>query len=210
MKSMMACILYCAALCAGAVESARTMVFLSPEKSSFWHTATNDSITVPIPFPEGATRAELSVVGVKYERVYSDISDAWFTFSVPAATTPETENVYELTLAFNDAAATTMSARLGMIAGLDDEGAGSTRCIAPVESLAWPHAKGRAVLPVPCGTTSLTIDGVDTDTGLDGAQGWYALDGIRQGVRKTLALTSGETLYSATILGTGGMLLLFR
>jgi hypothetical protein len=41
-----------------------TFVFIKPETSFFWHTATNSTMTLPVDFPEGATSATLVVTGM--------------------------------------------------------------------------------------------------------------------------------------------------
>jgi len=48
------------------LTSEPTFVFLRPETSSFWNTATNNTMTVPIDFPSGATSASLAVSGVGF------------------------------------------------------------------------------------------------------------------------------------------------
>lgn len=94
--------------------SERTFVFLRPETSSFWHTATNSTLTLPIYYPIGATRAALTVSGVKYS--YSTnlpANTAEFDLELPAPTSPQSENVYDLTLAFDNGASRTALYRGG-------------------------------------------------------------------------------------------------
>ena len=67
-----------------------TFVFLRPETSSFWRTAFDSEITVPVDFPEGSDTATLRVSGLGYEREYADITAAdlgenGFTFTLPQA-----------------------------------------------------------------------------------------------------------------------------
>ena len=198
-------------LSVGATEltSEPTFVFLRPETSSFWHTATNNTMTVPIDFPAGATSARLYVSGVKYNCVYDEISASEFTFELPPAESPETENVYDLRLEFNDASGTFRTAKLGLIQGLSPDAEGVTRCIAPASGRLWAKAKGRAVLPIPYGTTSFTVNGTETATGLDGAQGWYALP-ITADQDTSLTLIANAVQYSASIHGQGGVIIIFR
>jgi hypothetical protein len=198
-----------AALAVGAMEltSEPTFVFLCPETSSFWHTATNNVMTVPVDFPEGATSASLQVSGVAYSRLYENIVTNSFTFELPPAESEDAENVYDLALAFNDSAGTVRTAKLGLIQGLSPDSEGSTRCLAPAEGDVWDTIKKRAVLPIPYGTESFTmsVNGgtvTEVDTGLNGAQGWYALkpntdDSV------SLSLVAGGINYAATLLGQG-------
>ena len=197
---------------AAKLSSEPTFVFLRPETSSFWNTATNSTMTLPIDYPNGATKATLTVNGVGYNRVYPDIAAPQDSIEIdlPVPDSPKTENVYELTLAFDNGAAP-RSAKLGLIKGLDSGAKGSTRCIAPAEGKVWSKATDRAVLPIPYGTTSFTINGVEHDTGLDGAQGWYALSPIERGETITLSCLADGVSYAASILGGGnGFMLIYK
>ena len=193
------------------IESEPTFVFLRPEMSSFWNTATNNTMTVPIDYPVGATSATLAIRGLAYQRDYLNITGVdEFSFELPAVTSPETENVYDLALTFNDAEQTVRTAKLGLVQGLSPDAEGTTRCLAPTGSKVWNKVKGRAVLPIPYGMTSFKINGVDTDTGLDGAQGWYALKG-RSGETYSLSLMAGGVQHFASLVGlSDGLMLIFK
>ncbi len=188
------------------LTSEATFVFLRPETSSFWNTATNNTMTVPIDYPTGATSAALSVCGLGYHCVYGDIQTNEYTFELPAATSPETENVYDLTLTFDNGVKRT--AKLGLVQGLSPDSEGTTRCLAPAGSKVWDKVKGQAVLPIPYGMRTLKINGVDTDTGLDGAQGWYALGRIEPNEAVTLSGVAGGVEYAASLLGGGAGLMM--
>lgn len=193
------------------LTSEPTFVFLRPETSSFWNTATNNTMTVPVDYPSGATAATLAVSGLGYAQTYAGITGDEFTFALPTPTSPETENVYDLTLTFNDAAATTRTAKLGLVQGLSPDAEGTTRCLAPATAKVWRKATGRAVLPIPYGTTSFTVNGVETDTGLNGAQGWFAIGGINPNENVSLSLMAGGVEYAASLLGGGaGLMLIFK
>lgn len=195
---------------AAKLSSEPTFVFLRPETSSFWNTATNSTMTLPIDYPNGATKATLTVNGVGYNRVYSDLTGDSIEIDLPVPDSPKTENVYELTLAFDNGVAS-RTAKLGLIQGLDSGAKGSTRCIAPSVGRVWSKATGRAVLPIPYGTTSFTVNGVEHDTGLDGAQGWYALSPIESGETITLSCLADGVSYAASILGgRNGMFLIIK
>jgi len=194
---------------AAELTSEPTFVFLQPDTSSFWNTATNSTMTVPIDFPEGAVKATLSVSGPGYAREYADIAEDEFELVLPAPTSPETENVYDLTLTFDTGVVRT--AKLGLIQGLSPDAEGTTRCLAPQSAKVWQKVKGRAVLPIPYGTTSFTVNGVETDTGLGGAQGWYAIDGLGFGHDVSLGLVAGGVQYAASLIGgPGGLMLIMK
>jgi len=96
--------LLCGSLLAGdGTASNRTFVQLRPVQNSFWHTATNATLTLPVTYPHGATKASLAVRGVGYSRDYADITGDEFTLNLPPAAGPADENVYRLTLTFETA-----------------------------------------------------------------------------------------------------------
>ena len=164
-----------AALFADTGDSNRAVVLLRPDETSFWRTATNSVIAVPVDMPPMATSATLTVRGVKYGKEYEISSSGDFIVSLPPAFSAKDENVYDMTLAFNDG--TVRRAKLGLVQGYAaGSGAGAfTRLLSPKGDVKWNGVQRRAVLPIPYGMTSLMVNGVATDTGLGGAQGWYAL-----------------------------------
>ena len=187
---------------AAKLSSEPTFVFLRPETSSFWNTATNSTMTLPIDYPSGATKATLTVNGVGYTRVYPNLTADSIEIDLPVPDSPKAENVYELSLTF-DNGAPSRTAKLGLIKGLDSGAKGSTRCIAPAQGKVWSTATDRAVLPIPYGTTSFTVNGVEHDTGLGGAQGWYALSPIAPGATITLSCLADGVSYAASVMGGG-------
>ena len=191
---------------AAKLSSEPTFIFLKPETSSFWNTATNSSMTLPIDYPNGASVATLSVKGVDYDRTYLNITEDSFDLELPAPDSPKTENVYDLTLTFNDG--TVRTAKLGLIQGLDSGAKGSARCLAPADGRVWNTAKYRAVLPIPYGMESFSVrlnDGSweNIDPGLNGAQGWYALSPIRRGDSISLSYIADGMSHVASLLGGG-------
>ena len=188
------------------ITSEPTFVFLRPETSSFWNTATNSTMTLPIDYPRGATKATLTVSGVGYAtKTYSNLTESSFELELPIPDSPQHENVYDLTLTFDDG--TVRTAKLGLIQGLSPDSEGSTRCLAPAEGDVWNTIKKSAVLPIPYGTESLTmsVNGgtvTDVDTGLNGAQGWYAFRPAA-GDSVSLSLMVDGINYAATLLGKG-------
>ncbi len=195
------------------ITSEPTFVFLRPETSSFWNTATNSTMTLPIDYPAGATKATLTVSGVGYDtKTYPNLTDSSFELELPVPNSPQAENVYDLTLTFDEG--TVRTAKLGLIQGLAPDAEGSTRCLAPAEGKVWNTIKKRAVMPIPYGTTSFTVsvNGRQTvnGTGLDGAQGWYALKPAG-GDNVSLSLVVDGINYVATLIGQGdGFLVNFK
>ena len=183
-----------------------TFVNLRPETTSFWHTATNDVMSLPVTYPSGASSATLTVQGVGYSRTYSGITGDSFELHLPKPISYATEDVFDLTLTFSDG--TVRTAKLGLVTSFSADGTGTTRCIAPVESRKWRTMRKTAVFPIPYGTTafSVSVNGSPTvlDSGLGGAQGWYALGGIMRGDEVSVSRTAGGVSDTVDLTGIGG------
>ena len=207
----MAACLASAAVCAEPeATSASTFVYVDTAESPFWRTASNNVVELSVDFPAGANSASLSVTGAYgFSMTTNNLPEGLFTLALPAATSPETEDVYDLVLTFSDG--TVREASFGVIAGLTDRPEGATRCIVSASSVRWSRMHERAVLPIPYGTTSFTIGGVTVDTGLDGAAGWYAYGPLALGASETLGLTTADGSYAALLrsVGAGFMLMLY-
>ena len=144
----------------------------------------------------------LTVVGVDYRREYEIEASGDYELRLPPVDSFNAENVYELTLRFNDG--TVQTARIGHVRSYSAEGGEGafTRVLSPVGDAKWNVVKKRAVMPVMYGTTSFKVNGIETDTGLDGAQGWYALK-VATDVSALLELAAGGSVSSASLLGRG-------
>lgn len=188
-------------------ESETCFVFVRPEKSSYWHTSKGGEVSLPVPFPKGATTARLSVSGIGYSALYENITADEFRLTLPEAVSPETEDVYSLALEFDDN--TAITTRVGVIQGLLPGSEGAAAC-RPTNGNAWRRVQRRAVLPIPYGTDSLNVNGKPADTGLNGAQGWFAIDKIGGRERTSLALAVGEDTYESWIRGAVGLAIAFR
>jgi hypothetical protein len=154
---------------AAAEWSDGTMVFLRPDETPIWRTATNANMRLEWMMPKGAESADLTVSGLGYAKTYPDITTGYIEISLPAPVDALTENVYDFTLEFDNKE--TLSAKLGVVrgAGKGNEFIG-TPCVVSEPYTEW--IRSRAVLPVPYGA-ELTLNGEIADTGLDGAAGWY-------------------------------------
>ncbi|MBQ3097894.1 MAG: hypothetical protein IJC66_07020 [Kiritimatiellae bacterium] len=191
---------------ADGVRSDATFVFLQPETSSFWCTATNSTMTIPIYYPKGATKADLMVDGMQYAKSYNDITSDSVDIELPAPTNERTENVYTLTLSFDND--TVQTAQLGSVRGYARNAAGVARCVIPEESASWKKFKYRAVLPVPHGMKdlSLSLNGGEPqplETGLNGAQGWCGLEGIKRNDSLDFSYVLNGMPYALSLVGGG-------
>ena len=185
-------------------KSDATFVFLQPETSSFWCTATNSTMTIPIYYPKGATKADLLVDGMQYAKSYNDITSDSVDIELPAPTNERTENVYTLTLSFDDG--TVQTAKLGAVRGYAKSGAGVARCVIPEESASWKKFKYRAVLPVPHGMKNLALclNGAEPQPlETDGAQGWYGLEGIKRNDSLDFTYELNGMPYALSLVGGG-------
>ena len=185
-------------------KSDATFVFLQPETSSFWRTATNSTMTIPIYYPKGATKADLQVEGMEYSKAYPGITSDSVDIELPAPTNERTENVYTLTLSFDDG--TVQTAKLGAVRGYAKDAAGVARCVIPEESASWKKFKYRAVLPVPYGMKNLTLclNGAEPQPlETDGAQGWYGLEGIKRNDSLDFTYELNGMPYALSLVGGG-------
>ena len=195
-------------------ESAPAFVWVQPGVSTFWHTATNRVLTVPVVFPEGARVATLSVRGDKFSANYEvqkvgACTDC--TITLPEVKSQFDEDVFALELRFDDEAGTVQNARLGLVRSATAGNECVTRCFAPADSRKWSKTVGRAVLWVPYGMTSLTVDGESFDPQLNGDQGWCALTGLTlDHVTQVELVAGGETYSSGLRGGPGGLFIVVR
>ena len=187
-------------------------LLLFKESGSFWHTATNSTLTVPLDFKDGATSATLTVRGSTYVRVYEGITTGEFTFSLPPAEDIAHEDVYELSLVFDNG--TEMSARLGLPCGIVPGAEGATRCMSE-RSSRWPKTYGNGLIPVPAETTALAVDGssvTEETPGFTGAQGWLAIGEVERDATVDVALSASGQTTQRTLIGAiiEGIMMIFR
>lgn len=195
--------------------STATFVHVNPSSTSFWRTAPGRTFDVPVEFPEGANSATLTVRGSEYAADYADITTSPFQLTLPEAADEEHEDVYELTLTFNDEKATVRTARLGLVVGQEAGAGATTRCVSDTTMREWKKAYGNVVMPVPNDMTALTAGGTPVaagDKGFTGAPGWYAAGKIELDTEATFALVTAEAEYEPTVVGAirGGLLLIVR
>ena len=139
-------------------ESAAFEVFGRIDDTYSWRTAPPGDFTVSWTFPDGASSATLLVEGVGYSQTYANLSATSQLLSLPAAA-EGSENVYSLTLTFDDG--TVKTASLGRIRGAAQGNAATIR-YSPVPSDASiaQRVSKVSVFAVPPETGTLTADGV--------------------------------------------------
>ena len=181
------------------VADSTDSVFLLPSSHVLWRTAPSATFDVPVFMPPGASSATLVVRGQNYRREYAGLSDGMFSLSLPGADSDDTENVYDLTLTFNDAAATTRSAKIGVVVGAST-GNTAVADVRAADSSKWRKTLTRAVLPIPSGVTSLSINGTTVDGGLYESPGWFLFLSKAGSTYDVLLSDGGTPLAEATLL----------
>ena len=191
-----------------AVSASPAFVFLQPETTALWCTGAGNSFSLAIPYPPGVEKtATLSVSGYRYSATYQIEGESSFVLTLPKPeeNRPDKENVYSLTLTFSDGSVKTAS--LGGIAGFDGSSEGTTRCFLSKSDPRWGTVKRSAVLPIPYGAETISVNGTETDTGLDGASGWFLLAPLSGGTSYYLAVDGASAVLNAYADGT---VLVFR
>ena len=139
-------------------ESAAFEVFGRIDDTYSWRTAPPGDFTVSWTFPDGASSATLLVEGVGYSQTYANLSATSQLLSLPAAAEGN-ENVYNLTLTFNDG--TVKTASLGRIRGAVQGSAATIRYSpVPADASVAQRVSRVSVFAIPPETRSLQADGV--------------------------------------------------
>ena len=114
MAGIVVAMIMSAAVSASGLTSGPTFVFLKSETSSFWHTATNSTLTLPIVYPKCATRATRTVSGVAFAtRTYADIVGKTFNLELPVPDSPQAEKGWKPLLHFDGTKTAGVSVRRG-------------------------------------------------------------------------------------------------
>jgi len=185
-------------------------VFLLPPSSLLWRTAPTANFEVPVLMPKGASSATLVVAGNGYRREYANLVDGMVPVSLPAANSADAENVYEFTLAFNDAAGTTQKAQIAVVQGMFAGGTGETH-VRNASSSKWGNVRARAVLPIPAGADALSVNGAPVAPEPDGAPGWAMILTRPRNAYDLLLTGGGRSLAEAVLYGiASGFMLIFR
>jgi hypothetical protein len=192
------------------VRSNSIFSFADTKNYLLWRTAPGCTVMLPVPFPEGAAEATLTVSGAYgYTKTYEGITGASCTITLPAAVTEADEDVYYLTLSFDKGES--LSASLAVIAGCGKTSSASGRCVHPEGSAKWTRAGLRAVVPVLAGS-SVSVGGKTADAGESGDARWLALGPYAAGdeVELTLAAPGGNMSVDLDILPTAKFFMFVR
>ena len=187
-------------------ESAAFAVFGRIGDTYSWRTAPPGDFTVSWTFPDGASSATLLVEGVGYSQTYANLSATSQLLSLPAAAEGN-ENVYNLTLTFNDG--TVKTASLGRIRGAVQGSAATIRYSpVPADTSVAQRASKVSVFAIPPETSALQVDGVDLPFASGaGYLAWLCPDREPH----ALSLTVGEDeTYEATLKLRKAIVLILR
>ncbi|MBQ3340725.1 MAG: hypothetical protein IJG84_02435 [Kiritimatiellae bacterium] len=207
---------WCAAAAAALISNASfanssdtVLVRQDPSASLLWKTVTAPSMEVMLDWPDGASRAVLSVDGEVRATVYdATVASTNISFALPS--TPAGERMVTLSVSYldgTDAVVGSDEAKLGLVCGTDGV---SSIPVRVADSGAWHKAgAASAVLPVLDGATSLSIG--DTTVPVSPTPpDWYWWRSIGASATPiALALESGETCAN-TVRGIAGMSIVFR
>ena len=174
-------------------------VFMLPTSNVLWRTAPGSDFEVPVLMPQGASSATLVVTGRRYRREWTGIADGTFRLSLPSADSAAAENVYDLTLTFNDYAATTRHAKLAVLQGAAEGAAAEADVRTP--GSAWHNFASKAVLPIPSGVDAVSVNGQAVDESLWQSPGWFLLAARPISTSVALLDDGGDPLAEATLQG---------
>ena len=190
--------LVAASVTSAASYAAETSLFVHSKEHILWRTAPGATFDVPVVMAPGATSATLTVAGHRYRRVYPGLAAGMHSVELPDAFSGDTENVYDFDLVFDDPCATAEHAKIGFVTSAADGGAAATD-VRVEGARKWGIVKQYAVVRIPAGDGPLSVDGVQVDTGLSGAPGWYLLATEPGRTYEAAFGSDAATLYGADL-----------
>jgi hypothetical protein len=180
-------------------------VFVRSKENILWRTAAGNTVDVQVVLPPSASSATLTVSAKGYSRVYPGLASGVQPVELPEATSDETENVYDFSIAYDDPAGTVQSVKIGLLASAAADGSVEADVRTDGASK-WSKTSSPVVVRIPGG--GFTVDGESVDTGLDGMPGWYRFAPTGRGRRFTFAV-GGELAY-VDYRTAGGFSIIFR
>ena len=175
-------------------------VFTDPDTTSFWRTAPSSVFTLDLDYPTGASSVDVEVKGGVFNAVYRGITASEMNLTLPQATKTDEENVYELSLTFDDG-----TVRKSSFAVISNQSTGDEATAVIGATPGTGTVKAKTVMPLPYGTTALTVDGDPVVSGSTGPQGWFVLGRRIRGRQYVLEMTPDreyEALLFYPMLGS--------
>ena len=172
--------------CVAADTSAAAGVFVDPDASLLWRTAPSSSVTIPIEYPPMASSVDISVKGVRYSASFPGVTAATQAITLPAPAKDSDENVYEVTLGFNDG--TTNKCAFALVRS---QSANASCPVKLTSAARWSRISAKKVMVIPAGQ-SLSIDDEAVSTGMGGAWGWFACPRLVTGEHEFVLSGDGD------------------
>ena len=190
--------------CHGAAASSTpSAVWVKPEESLQWKTVMSAGKPIALDWPKGAASAQLTIAVDGAVVAQTNITDtaAREVMVIPPTLPAEyaAERVLVVSVEYWDSGSTTLdtaSVRLGWVTGVAGNG---TRVIPAASGKEWREVNKYAVLPIPEGTTALSVDSAGQTFD---APGWWEWSHVRAGEHE-LVLTAGGDDFAATLRGLG-------
>lgn len=160
-RASILCGCFVAAVSYGAISEPQ-MIFVDPDASLIWKTLTSERAEVPLFWPESAVSAKLTVSSGTAVRSVFDLTPPTSLVRVIDGLPSDAlaEAVCDLVLEFFDANSQRLStevARLGFVRGTN----GASFAFIPEGDATWGNVGRTAVLPIPDGTESVTVNGAE-------------------------------------------------
>ena len=174
------------AMCFASDTSEAAGVFVDPDASLLWRTAPSSSVNIPIEYPPMASSVDISVKGVRYSASFPGVTAATQAITLPAPAKDSDENVYEVTLGFNDG--TTNKCAFALVRS---QSAGASCPVKLTSAARWSRISAKKVMVIPAGQ-SLSIDDEAVSTGMGGAWGWFACPRLVTGEHEFVLSGDGD------------------
>jgi hypothetical protein len=161
-------------------ESNTLDLFVDIENSLMWRTSASSEPEIEWDTPDGAVSATLYVRSMTGETSFdvTGLSKKRISLALPVSW--ETENVHNLVLEFNMGESNIVRrGQIGTVCSMTVEGNAASAQIRE-KTDKWNIVKqSRAVIPVPAGVESLSIDGNEMPLDTFGTAGWYGWKSIK-------------------------------
>ena len=200
---------------AASATSVPCVTWMKPEASLIWKTVTEMPVPISVDWPTGAVSARLTAVAGSRTLAVETIDDRAVSLYDLVLDCPRSESdecIVTLTLDFLDSGGTVIeaesrSANLAMVRGTCG---GAFRCIAAGDSTRkWVSVEDRnAVVPVPEGTSSMSLDGAPLSIGT--APEWLWLTSLGGGSHTLSKTTDGSEYAQAILRVVGGFMINLR
>jgi len=173
--------------CAASDTSAAAEVFVDTTSSCMWNTGKSQSFSLPIEYPVLASAVDVYVKGVRYSASETGVTAASLPVSLPEPSADAAENVYEITLAFNDG--TTNKCAFALVRS---QSLGASCPVRLTSESSWSKIEAKRVVQVPAGYEP-QIDGQGVAACSNGGWGWFACPRLAAGEHEfTLFGPDGE------------------